>query len=497
VALTVTATEGANAVNGILLRVKVLTGAAARASQTGAVKTADTTLTPFSDQSITTTVTGSVVYGAMANGVTNTSFTPDARTTFIDQIPDGVQVCEYASWKATAATGAPGATVLGATAPTNDHGTYAAAEILAAGTIAEDGSGPAAASSTGATAVTTASFTPPAGSLLVAIVAHCSSAASSITISNSGVALTWTQRAYLSTTAGTGSGVWIADAPAASASVPSRATRTAVRAPAVPSARRYRQMLPVPAQLNPPYQFTELAQRRETWPRSVPRRSHISLVVPPQVNPPYPTAEIRQGRQPRGFFPRRGHGFTLVPAQQSAAVNPAFTFQQPKHLRMVYLRRGRVVTPVPAQQTAPVAVFVPQAQRHARLMAAPRRGKVTTAAHLAHEVPRLRTPQRRRIVPVRRGRTVTPVPAQVTVANPAQVQGHRGPVRAIALFRRRFRQLMPWPQAVAPAFSIGTLTATGAATTALTAASGSNALTTTTAPAATLTASDQRTGGPA
>ena len=214
-AITVTATEGANAVDGILLRVKVLTGAAAAALQAGATKTADTTGTPFSDQTVTTTTAGSVVYGAMANGVINTAFTADARTTFIDQVPDASQICEYASWRATAATGTPGATVLGATAPTNDHGTYAAAEILAAGTIAEDGSGPAAVSSTSLTAITSASFTPPPGSLLVAIVAHCSSAVSSVTITNSGTALTWHQRAYLSTSAGTGSGVWVADVPGA------------------------------------------------------------------------------------------------------------------------------------------------------------------------------------------------------------------------------------------------------------------------------------------
>ena len=218
-AYTVTATEGANAVNGVLLRVKVLTGAAAAASQTGASKTADAGSSPFYDQSITTTVTGSIVYGALADGANNSAFTADARTTLIDNFSDGVQFCQYATWRATSATGTPGATTLGASSNAGDHGVYAAAEILPSGTITEDASAPAAASTTAATAVTTASFTPPAGSLLVAIVSHCSSGVSSITISNTGGTLIWTQLAYISVAGGTGNGVWVAQVPAAGGGV--------------------------------------------------------------------------------------------------------------------------------------------------------------------------------------------------------------------------------------------------------------------------------------
>ena len=67
--------------------------------------------------------------------------------------------------------------------------------------------------STGAEAVTTASFTPPGGSLLVAMVAHCSSGVSSITMSNTGGTLTWHQLVYESVAAATGSGVFVADIP--------------------------------------------------------------------------------------------------------------------------------------------------------------------------------------------------------------------------------------------------------------------------------------------
>jgi hypothetical protein len=221
VAYQVTATEGANSVNGVLLRVKVLTGAAAAAAQTGATKIADTGTTPFYDQSITTTVTGSVVYGAMADGNTAFSMTADARTTLLDNFADNTQGCQYSTWRATSATGSPGATTLGATSPGGgEHGTYAAAEILASGTITEDASSPAVATTTAATSVQSAAFTPPPGSLLVALVAHCSSGVSSITITNNGGALTWVQRAYESTSGGTGAGVWIAQVPAASGWAP-------------------------------------------------------------------------------------------------------------------------------------------------------------------------------------------------------------------------------------------------------------------------------------
>lgn len=214
-AYQVTATEGANSVNGVLLRVKVLTGAAA--TQNGATKIADTGVSPFYDQSITTTVTGSVVYGAMADGNTAFSMTADARTTLFDNFADNTQGCQYSTWRATSATGSPGATTLGATSPGGgEHGTYAAVEILASGTITEDASAPAVASTTAATSVQSAAFTPPPGSLLVAMVSHCSSGVSSIAITNNGGALTWVQRAYESTSGGTGAGVWIAQVPAAS-----------------------------------------------------------------------------------------------------------------------------------------------------------------------------------------------------------------------------------------------------------------------------------------
>ncbi len=267
--------------------------------------------------------------------------------------------------------------------------------------------------------------------------------------------------------------------------------RTASRTPGLPPARRYRQVLPVPSQLNPPFPFAELGQHRETWPRGLPRRSHVTVVTRPQVNPPFPVAETRQQRRPRGFVPRR----------------------------------GRTVTPVPAQQSAPVAVFVPQAQRRARLAVPPRRGHVTTAPHGQHEPPRQRQPARRIQVPPRRAKPPAPVhgqyepPRQVRARRlvlpvlrrprpaavpqqpaspvaPAWVQAHRVPARALFVVRRIAHQLMPWAVAAPPPFSVGTLTAATQASSALTEGETSSALTASTAATGTLTAGTSRTGGP-
>lgn len=269
---------------------------------------------------------------------------------------------------------------------------------------------------------------------------------------------------------------------------PAGARRSAYRVQGLPPSRRFRQTLPVPRQLNPPYQFSELAQHRETWPRGLPRRARATFVVPPQLNPPYPFAELRQQRRPRGLFPRRGHGFSPVPAQQAAAPNPALTFQSAKHLRMLFQRRGRVASPVPAQQAAPVnPALAFQPQRHLRLALAPRRGRGTVHVPGQQDAaPRQRQVRAVRLVPSRRGR-VTPVPVAPVVA-PAWVQPHRAPARALALIRRRFRQLLPWPQAVQPPFSVGSLstatqsginaTSTYAPTGASSTSSGINATTT-------------------
>src|SRR5260370_10101018 len=151
-AITVTATQGAGSpANGLALRVFVLTQAAA--VQNGATASAQPTGTTAFTTSITTTQAGSRVYGAGSHA--NVSDSAAAATTLVDDIADGVNGEQYFTFKASALTGTPGATTLGVTAASTATGPVAIAESKTAGTLTEDVSGPAVASTTAATSVLT------------------------------------------------------------------------------------------------------------------------------------------------------------------------------------------------------------------------------------------------------------------------------------------------------------------------------------------------------
>jgi hypothetical protein len=207
-AFTVTATQSGAVAARTTLRVKVLTGAAAAASQTGA--TAGQHATAAQQVSITTTVTGSVVYGSMwtANAAT---FTANGNTTMIDNTHDSDLT--HGNCKASAATGTPGATSIGASAP-SANGSIALLEVLPNGTIAEDASGPAWADAN-ATSATTASFTPPGGSLLVALI-NTNGTAGVVNMAvtdTSGLGISWTEKSVQHPSGGAYAGVWVADMP--------------------------------------------------------------------------------------------------------------------------------------------------------------------------------------------------------------------------------------------------------------------------------------------
>lgn len=205
--MVVTATQGGSTHNGIMLRVKVLTGVAAL--QNGA--TAQLSSSGGPDRvSITTTVTGSEVYGALAVGV-ETAWTVQAGTTIIDNLDDPTNGNRYGSCKTTAVTGTPGATLVGTSFPTTG-GFYnmAAVEILPNGTIQEDPSGPALASNQSAITVTTAAFSPPEGSVLLAMVGSNGGGGGVTTMSVQGGGLNWTELVAGNSFPGLYSGVWIA-----------------------------------------------------------------------------------------------------------------------------------------------------------------------------------------------------------------------------------------------------------------------------------------------
>lgn len=220
--LTVTATQGGlGASQGMALRVFVLTGAKPVASQTGGVNSTNfaTTTTNFT-ASITTTQTGSRVYGAISHSPQSTD-SGAAATTIVDNINDSVNGEEYVTYKATSVTGTPGATTLGITlSGTAAGGPLAMAEILTSGTLAEDASGPAVVSVLGSGStltVTTASFNPPAGSLLVALVPS-NGGASQVTMTvtdNLGTHLNWHEQVKTNVAGNDYAGVWIADVPGA------------------------------------------------------------------------------------------------------------------------------------------------------------------------------------------------------------------------------------------------------------------------------------------
>jgi len=194
----------AGGANGILLRIKVLTGAAA--AQTGA------TLSAASAQhaTITTTVTGSKVYGA-AVATPNGTYTAEPLSTSVDSSADGVNSEQYLTFSATSATGTPGATLHGFTSST--AGGVALLEVLAAGTITEDASAPPVAVNTGGTSVSCSAFTPPAGALLVALVSS-DGGAGVTTMTVSGGGLAWAQMVKANASGGDYAGVWIASASA-------------------------------------------------------------------------------------------------------------------------------------------------------------------------------------------------------------------------------------------------------------------------------------------
>jgi len=210
--VTVTATQGGSTANGLLLRVKVLTGAAA--SQTGNTGS-NSSSTPFTPGlSLTTTVTGSYVYGALANGspITNgTAFTAAAGNTLLDSYADSTNAEQYGTCRTTTKTGTPGATTVGASLPLITGG-IAFAEILPdAGGLSEDPSSPTAAVSTSGTSVS-ASFTPPDGALLVAMVSSDGGSAVT-TMALSGGGLTWSPLAEANGSGNDYAGVWIAQVP--------------------------------------------------------------------------------------------------------------------------------------------------------------------------------------------------------------------------------------------------------------------------------------------
>jgi hypothetical protein len=193
------------------LAVKVLTGAAA--SQPGATASSTTATA----KAITPSGTGSYVYGAMQvfHGLTSggmSLYTPNAATSVFSDATNSA-AREAVSFRSASTTTSGTPVTLGFTAK-GDESTFALAlcEILASGTLAEDASSPAALPASGVGnltpvgSLTTASFTPPAGALLVAM----GSVGSGTPAVSDSSGLTWTRQLLVSGGSGVQAGIWTA-----------------------------------------------------------------------------------------------------------------------------------------------------------------------------------------------------------------------------------------------------------------------------------------------
>jgi hypothetical protein len=137
--ITVTATF-TRLSGGSQVAVKVLNGCNPSQSGAGTGTAEQVTNSTTGTVSITTTQTGSQVYGM--NDVRNSAtvnFTANGATTIISNFVDtGTDSIELCSWKATSLTGTPGATTLGGSYDAVCGTATAALEILPAAAVAYD-----------------------------------------------------------------------------------------------------------------------------------------------------------------------------------------------------------------------------------------------------------------------------------------------------------------------------------------------------------------------
>lgn len=187
-------TSGAGAAPGLALTVTVLNGAAA--VQSGATASTATALLP--ELAITPNSTGSLVFGSMIYNAASNKFTGLASTTYTQNASDTVNGVTYGTYQSAATTTASSPVTLGSAIPTGTSGEIliAQAEIQAAGgsSLSVDPSTPAIAYITSARTLSTGSFNPPGGALIVAQVASdYSGTGSTTTVVSDSSGLTWTE----------------------------------------------------------------------------------------------------------------------------------------------------------------------------------------------------------------------------------------------------------------------------------------------------------------
>lgn len=160
-ARTVTVTGAGTTATGVALTVKVLTGAAAAAQQTGATNAV--TSGTARNISITTTTADSLPVGGYVDVVAAGALTVDANTTAWQTVTDATNTEKYAAFRATNPTATPGAITIGFSTAAGGNGPKVAVEILPAPVGGTD------ATATGSTVAGTAAVGSPAVQLGAAI----------------------------------------------------------------------------------------------------------------------------------------------------------------------------------------------------------------------------------------------------------------------------------------------------------------------------------------
>lgn len=215
---TVTGTATNNTFTGGMLKVYVLDNASI--AGTPAVGSSTTAY----NCSVTPSQNNSFFYGIAANEIASTAFTAEANTTISDQGSVSGGGAQAAAYHTTAGSSSPGTpiTIGSTTTFAGDYGTVAMEILASGGTQSIDGSSPAAIISTTLTSFTTASFAPPGGNILVAVLCANGNGSANVCVGtvSSTPSLTWTEQIKVNSTVdATNSyiGVWTATAPANSA----------------------------------------------------------------------------------------------------------------------------------------------------------------------------------------------------------------------------------------------------------------------------------------
>ena len=205
---TVTVTQGGSTASGTDAYCLVFTGQAASPIGNSASATNTTPSLALAAAAANSFIVGSNL------GLIGT-WTALGNTTLLQN--RGAQGLEYVSFQSTAVTADTNSHTYGSTATVNSISIVELEIKAAAASLAVDGSSPGGFFTSTLTA-TSASFTPPASSLVVVLVQTNGNVVVTATVTDTGLGLTWTEQVKQNTSGNGYVGIWTAPVPAASVS---------------------------------------------------------------------------------------------------------------------------------------------------------------------------------------------------------------------------------------------------------------------------------------